>query len=64
MLVARSVALQDAPDDFLEGKISCLRKNSKQLDLPDARRVIKEAVFVITSSKLYCASRKNVREVH
>jgi hypothetical protein len=29
------ITLQDAPFDFLEARISCLREDSEQLDLPD-----------------------------
>ena len=35
MLLRRSIALQDAPYDLLEGEISCLREDSEQLDLLD-----------------------------
>jgi hypothetical protein len=35
MLFKLSIALQDASYDLLKAKVSCLREDSEQLDLPD-----------------------------
>ena len=63
MLFTRLVELQDAPYDLLEGKFSCLREDSEQLDLPNVGRVNQKAVFAITSAKISSPGLINLQRV-